>query len=29
MSFFGGSAEEAITAVVQAFIDYFDDYFEG
>jgi hypothetical protein len=29
MSFFGGSAEEAITAVVHAFIDYFDDYFEG
>jgi hypothetical protein len=29
MSFFGGSAEEAVDAVVAAFIDYFDDYFEG
>ena len=29
MSFFGGSPEEAITAVVKAFIDYFDDYFES
>jgi hypothetical protein len=28
MSFFGGSAEEAVDAVVAAFIDYFDDYFE-
>ena len=28
MSFFGGSPEEAVDAVVRAFIDYFDDYFE-
>jgi len=28
MSFFGGSADEAVDAVVTAFIDYFDDYFE-
>jgi hypothetical protein len=27
MSFFGGSAEEAVDAVVAAFIDYFSDYF--
>ena len=28
MSFFGGSAEEAVDSVVKAFIDYFRDYFE-
>ena len=28
MSFFGGSAEEAVDEVVKAFIDYFRDYFE-
>jgi hypothetical protein len=28
MSLFGGSPEEAVDAVVRAFIDYFDDYFE-
>jgi hypothetical protein len=28
MSFFGGSPEEAVDAVVRAFIDYFTDYFE-
>jgi hypothetical protein len=28
MSFFGGSPDEAVEAVVRAFIDYFDDYFE-
>lgn len=28
MSFFGGSAEEAVDSVVKAFIDYFSDYFE-
>lgn len=28
MSFFGGSAEEAVDSVVKAFIDYFHDYFE-
>ena len=28
MSVFGGSPEEAVDAVVRAFIDYFDDYFE-
>jgi hypothetical protein len=29
MSFFGGSPDEAVDAVVRAFIDYFDDYFEN
>ena len=28
MSLFGGSPEEAVDAVVRAFIDYFQDYFE-
>ncbi|MGB5132239.1 MAG: DUF4410 domain-containing protein [Steroidobacteraceae bacterium] len=28
MSFFGGSADEAVDSVVKAFIDYFRDYFE-
>jgi hypothetical protein len=28
MSLFGGSPDEAVDAVVRAFIDYFDDYFE-
>ena len=28
MSLFGGSPQEAVDAVVRAFIDYFDDYFE-
>ena len=28
MSFFGGSAEEAVDEVVEAFIDYMADYFE-
>jgi len=28
MSFFGGSAEEAVDEVVEAFIDYLQDYFE-
>ena len=27
MSFFGGSPEEAVTSVVKAFVEYFDDYF--
>jgi len=27
MSFFGGSADEAVDSVVKAFIDYFSDYF--
>ncbi len=29
MSLFGGSPEEAVDAVVRAFIDYFTDYFEN
>ncbi len=29
MSFFGGSPDEAVASVVNAFIDYFDDYFES
>lgn len=29
MSFFGGSPEEAVEAVVEAFIKYFDDYFKS
>ena len=29
MSLFGGSADEAVQAVVKAYIDYFDDYFEN
>ena len=29
MSFFGGSPEETVDSVVRAFIEYFDDYFEG
>ena len=28
MGLFGGSPDEAVDAVVRAFIDYFDDYFE-
>lgn len=28
MGFFGGDAEEAVDRVVEAFISYFDDYFE-
>jgi hypothetical protein len=29
MSLFGGSADEAVQAVVKAYLDYFDDYFEN
>ncbi len=29
MSLFGGSAEEAVQGVVEAYLDYFDDYFES
>ena len=29
MSVFGGSAEEAVQGVVEAYLDYFDDYFES
>ena len=29
MSFFGGSADEAVEGVVKSFIEYFDDFFEN
>jgi hypothetical protein len=28
MSIFGGSPEEAVQGVVEAYVDYFDDYYE-
>jgi hypothetical protein len=27
MGIFGGSADEAVQGVVEAYLDYFDDYF--
>jgi hypothetical protein len=29
MGIFGGSVDEAVQGVVEAYLDYFDDYFEN